>query len=277
MRILITGIKGQLGTELARFLSSEHQISGIDLPEDDITERGIVEHIVEAKADVVIHAAAMTNVDGCARNPDSAMVVNALGTRNVALGCQQSGADMVYISTNEVFDGTKDCPYLEFDEPHPINAYGRSKLAGEHFVQHLLNKYYIVRTSWLFGGSGNDFVRKILKLADERLELRVVTDEVSSPTYAKDLAQAIAQLIETRSYGIYHFSNFGPCSRFDWAREILALSGREHIRLLPITLKEYVRDSNPPQYSYLRNFCGEALGIALRPWQEPLREYVSQL
>jgi len=274
MRIVITGHKGQLGKSLQRVLKGE-TLFGLDLPQHDITDRQVV---AQAMADfapqVVIHAAAMTNVDGCERDPDAAYRINGLGAQNVALASQKCGAAMVYVSTNEVFDGAKGEPYLEFDQPHPINTYGRSKLAGEFFTQTLLNCFYIVRTAWLYAQSGNNFVTKMISLADERGELRVVADEISSPTYAPDLAEAIAKLIRTDHYGIYHFTNEGVCSRHDFAVKILELAGRGHIPVHPITSDQYARASTPPLYAPIRNFCAAtALGITLRPWEEALQAY----
>jgi dTDP-4-dehydrorhamnose reductase len=184
---------------------------------------------------------------------------------------------MVYVSTNEVFDGTKGEPYLEFDQPNPINAYAKSKLAGEFFTRTLLNRFYIVRTAWLYAQGGNNFVTKMIQLADERGELRVVADEISSPTYAPDLAEAIAKLIRTDHYGVYHFTNEGVCSRHDFAVNILELASRGHVPVHPITSDQYARASNPPLYAPIRNFCAAiALGITLRPWEEALQAYFTE-
>ena len=225
MRIAITGARGQLGKALQEVLRAE-EIIPLNRPDYDVTKPQVIPAIAELSPEVVIHTAAMTDVDGCARDPDRAYLVNALGTQNVALACQRCSAAMVYVSTNEVFDGAKGEPYLEFDRPNPINAYGRSKLAGELFVQTLLDRFYIVRTSWLYARGGQNFVTKIIRAADEWGRLRVVTDEVGSPTYAPDLAQAIAKLIRTGHYGVYHLTNEGACSRYDFAVRILELSGR---------------------------------------------------
>ncbi|MEA3459924.1 MAG: dTDP-4-dehydrorhamnose reductase [Chloroflexota bacterium] len=275
MRIAITGSKGQLGRALQEILKGE-PLFLIDLPEHDFTSLPIIKAIAGFSPEVVIHGGAHTDVERCARDPDTAYLVNALGTQNVALACQRCDAAMVYISTNEVFNGSKNEPYLEFDRPDPINAYGRSKLAGELFTQALLNRFYIVRTSWLYARGGENFVTKIIRAADERGRLRVVTDEVSSPTYAPDLAEAIANLIRTEHYGIYHLINEGVCSRYDFAVKILALSGRGHIPIEPVTLAEYKRASTPPPYAPLRNFCAAVLGIKLRPWEEALRAYFEE-
>jgi len=274
MRITITGHKGQLGRALQEVLRGE-TLFGLDLPEHDITDReAIAQAIADSDSQVLIHAAAMTNVDGCERDSDAAYRINGLGTQNVALACQRCGAAMVYVSTNEVFDGTQGEPYLEFDQPRPINTYGRSKLAGEFFTRTLLDHFYIVRTAWLYARGGNNFVTRIIRAADERGELRVVTDEVSSPTYAPDLAEAIAKLIRTDHYGIYHFTNEGICSRYDFAVEILELAGRGHVPVHPITSDQYARASAPPLHTPIRNFCAAtALGITLRPWEEALQAY----
>lgn len=275
MCIVVTGAKGQLGGLLLESLAGSGVV-GIDLPDHDITDRAIIEAIVGLAPRLVIHAAAMTNVDGCARDPDAAFTVNALGTQRVALACQRLGAEMVYISTNEVFAGDRRQPYLEFDQTGPVNVYGRSKLAGEFYVRSLLSRFYIVRTAWLYSRDGSNFVSKIVRAADERGELSVVTDEVGSPTYSPDLARAVVALIQTGQYGVYHFVNEGACSRYEFAQEILRLSGRGHVPIHPITSAQYQRASTPPPYSALRNFCGASLGIVLRPWQEALRDCLAE-
>ncbi len=277
MRIAITGGRGQLGRELTRALSANHEIIVLDLPECDITQRQEIDYIAGLAPDVVIHAAAMTDVDGCARDPLAAYRANALGTQNVALACQRMNAPMVYISTNEVFDGAQDSPYLELDPPRAINPYGASKLAGERFVQMLLNRFYIVRIAWLFAPGGNNFPKKIVEVARQNGKLAVVTDEIANPTYAPDLARALARLIETRHYGIYHLTNEGATSRYDFTAQILKLAGLGHIPLTPITLADYKRDSTPPRYGALANIiAAEMLGIKLRPWQEALAAYFNE-
>lgn len=275
MRIYITGAKGQLGRALMRRLA-HHDLLGVDLPEVDLTDLSAARSSLAAfKPDVIIHAAAMTDVDGAARNPDLAYRVNALGTRNVAVASEAIGAALLAISTNEVFDGAKSGPYLEFDPTNPINPYAKSKLAAEVFVRDLTTRFYIIRIAWLYGLGGNNFVKKIITRADTAGKLRVVTDEVSSPTYTEDLITAIEQLIPTGAYGIYHFTNAGACSRYEFARKILELSGRAHIPLEPIVLADYPRPSTPPPYAPLRNFCGAQIGITLRPWQDALADYLA--
>ncbi|MBI4769966.1 MAG: NAD(P)-dependent oxidoreductase [Chloroflexi bacterium] len=237
MRVFITGIKGQLGRALQVRLP---QATGADLPEVDICDAAsIAAAILAARPQVVIHCAAYTDVDGCARDPALAYRVNGLGSQNVALAAQQAGAALMQISTNEVFDGVAGEPYFEFAATHPINPYGRSKQAGEWFATHLCARFYVVRTSWLFAPA------------------------------------AILQLIQTGQYGIYHLTNAGYCSRFEFAREVLRLTGRHDVPLEPITLAEYPRPSTPPPFAPLANNAAATLGITLRPWQQALADYLT--
>jgi dTDP-4-dehydrorhamnose reductase len=274
MRLAITGAWGQLGRSLQEALKG-HELFLIDLPEHDVTDTGIISAIAGFQPDLVIHTAAMTDVDGCEVHPDRAYEVNGLGTRNVALGCQHCGAPLLHISTDYVFDGTKEEPYLEFDEPNPISVYGRSKRAGELLVRDLLNRFYIVRTAWLYSQGGNNFVNRILQLAEERDELSVVSTEVGSPTYAPDLAEAITRLIQHPLYGTYHLVNEGSCSRYDFARKILELAGKGDFPLHPA--ETYERPAKVPANAVLRNFCAASqLGITLRPWEEALRAYFQE-
>jgi dTDP-4-dehydrorhamnose reductase len=273
MRIVITGHKGQLGQALARTLAG-NEILGLDLPEFDIgVADQIIPAILETQPNLVIHPAAMTDVDGCERDPEQAFRVNALGTQNVALACGRCGASMLHVSTNEVFDGKLGRPYYEWDVPSPLSVYARSKAAAEFYVRTLLRRFYIVRTAWLYAQGGNNFVTKILAVADAHGALRVVTDEVSTPTYAPDLAQAIGELVQTEHYGIYHFTNGGVCSRYDWTIKILELSGRGDVPVEAITTDQWPRAAEPPHYAPLVNFAGAALGITLRPWPEALQAY----
>ena len=273
MRILITGAEGQLGIALQRALSA-HELTLTDLPVVDITDRAAVTAAVAAaRAELVIHCAAYTDVDGCTRNPELAHRVNSYGTHNVALACQESGAALVHISTNEVFSGNDPAGYEEWMPLAPRNAYGRSKAAAETHVQALLSRYYIVRTAWLYAPGGRNFIHAILKRARETGTVRVVTDEVGNPTYAADLAAAIAQLVSIGQYGVYHFINSGACSRWAFANEILRQVGVE-ARNIPILSSAYPRPSTPPPFGTLHNRNGAALGITLRPWAEALADYL---
>lgn len=272
MRILITGAKGQLGMALQSTLT-EHHLIPTDLPEFDIVERrNVFALFEEARPELVIHCAAYTNVDGCARDPELAHRVNTLGTQNIALACQKADAPMVHISTNEVFSGDDPAGYEEWMTLSPRNPYGRSKAAAEVAVQTLLNRYYIVRTAWLYSAGGRNFIHAILRTAREKGAIRVVTDEVGNPTNAADLAEAIGRLIATEHYGIYHFVNSGACSRWAFANEILRLAGMEHVINTPILGSEFTRLSWPPPFCALHNRNGAAIGIALRSWQEALAD-----
>jgi len=276
VRIFITGNKGQLGRTLHAALA-EHTLSGCDLPELDVTDRAAIgAAVADFGPDMVIHAAAWTDVDGCARDPDKAYRANALGTQNVALACAASDAAMVYVSTNEVFDGTAMEPYREWDTTNPVNPYARSKVAGEWLVRHLLNRFYIARTAWLYAPGGRNFSNpnRIIQLADKHGSLKVVTDEVGNPTCALDLAAAIAALIQTDAYGVYHLVNSGHCSRYAFVREVLRIGGRERVPVEPISLDDFPRASTPPRFAPLANTAAAALGIELRPWQEALEEFL---
>jgi dTDP-4-dehydrorhamnose reductase len=276
MRIAITGANGQLGKALQAQLRAEHTVIGLGHAELELGHPNCVEQLIATGAELVIHPAAYTNVDGCARDPEQAFRINGLGTQYVALACRQLNAPLVYISTNEVFDGTAASPYFEYDRAAPINAYGRSKWAGEQAVRETLDRFYIARVAWLFGGERN-FVRTILRLAAERNSLALVADEVGSPTYAPDVAAAVARLIRQPFYGTYHLVNEGSCSRYEFAAEILRRAGREDVALQPIRLADYKRDSVVPPYTPLHNLAAGALGIRLRSWQDALAEYVRTL
>jgi dTDP-4-dehydrorhamnose reductase len=286
VRVLTTGCEGQLGRELRRALQDE-MLQGTDLRTDsglvmDITSyESTVSTIAEFEPEVVIHAAAYTNVDGCERDPETAYQVNGLGTQNVALACQRIGCAMVYVSTDYVFDGDKGEPYYEFDRTNPVSAYGRSKLAGEQYVQTLTNKFYIVRTAWLYSAHGSNFIKWALKSAREQPEIMGVTDQVGSPTHAADLADGIAQMIRRERYGIYHLTNEGSCSRYELLLRILDFAGLK-ARVAPVTtpelLAKFSLPAKRPANAALRNFCASrSMGITLRPWDDALKELVCSL
>jgi dTDP-4-dehydrorhamnose reductase len=273
-RVAITGATGQLGRALVAAFTPDWEVVPLARPAGDVRELRIAAAIAESRPDLVINAAAMTDVDGCARDPDAAYAANALGPRYVALGCRRAGAALLQISTNEVFDGSREVPYTEFDAPRAINAYGASKLAGEGEVRALLDRHYIVRTAWLFGHRGNNFVEKMLRLGATGNPLRVVADEIGSPTYCNDLAEALKRLVTSDIYGTYHLVNSGACSRYEFARRIFAEAGLP-VPVTPISAREFSRASQPPPYSALRSLCTAPLSIALRPWQDALTAYLS--
>ena len=273
MRVVITGHNGQLGRQLVAAFA-EHELLKLDLPCDDITQPGIVRCIADFHPDLVVHGAAYTDVDGCERDPELAFRVNAWGTQNVASGAQKSGATLLYISTNEVFDGTQRDAYREWDRLSPMSVYARSKAAGEQIVRDLTGgRFYIARIAWLFGPGGVNFITKILDAA-RKGPLRVAVDEFGNPTYTPDLAQAVAALVVTGHYGIYHLTNAGFCSRYEFAAEIVRLVGLA-APITPILSAEWPRPSRPPLHAILANTAGAALGITLRPWRAALAEYVA--
>jgi dTDP-4-dehydrorhamnose reductase len=279
MNILITGVKGQLGHELYDMLDGKETVTGIDIEDVDITDaQKVHEYINDFQPDVVIHPAAYTNVDACESNVDLAYKVNAVGTQNIASACLNTGAKMVYVSTDFVFDGQKEEPYIEFDTPKPLSIYGKSKLAGEMLAGRILNRLFIVRTAWLYGLNGNNFVKSILSQAKEKDTLTVVNDQWGTPTYTKDLAEVICRLIYTDGYGIYHATNNGQCTWYDFAKKILEYAGMEHVNVLPITTDELDRPAKRPRYSVLRNFMLElTIGDTMRPWEDALKEYIIKL
>jgi len=289
LKVLITGISGMLGVDLYQALREEREVVGLDtrdfpwapfppVNKVEITELEVIKELFSQLApDFVIHTAAYTDVDGCEKNPDRAHRVNALGTRNIALICQEKNIPLVYVSSDFVFDGRKNYPYAELDEPHPLNVYGRSKLAGENYVRSLLERYFIVRTSWLYGRYGKNFVETILKLAKEKEVLTVVGDQVGSPTYTKDLAQEMKKLVSGSSYGIYHITNSGSCSWYEFAGEILKLAEIKGVKVKSITSKELNRSAPRPQFSVLKSSrSGRGPEDTMRPWKEALKEYLEE-
>ncbi|MDO9069599.1 MAG: dTDP-4-dehydrorhamnose reductase [Deltaproteobacteria bacterium] len=274
--ILVTGAKGMLGTDLCAELSAQHQVTGVDLGDFDLAHKEAVEAIADLNPQLVVHCAAMTNVDGCETDPDQAYLVNGLGTRHAALACRKLDIPMLYISTDFVFNGTKSEPYYEWDSPNPLGHYGRSKLAGETEVRSLLNKYYIVRTSWLYGPNGKNFVASILKKAREEGRVKVVDDQTGSPTYTRDLCNALSMLVQSNLYGVYHLSNSGSCSWHQFAKAAMQHAGVK-AELLPIKSHEYPTPTKRPAYSVLNNFAwNKEFKTPLRHWEEGLKDYIRE-
>ncbi len=276
MRILVTGSKGMLGRDLVAYLVGRHQVIPVHRPEVDITDPRTIKATIDCQApDVVIHIAAFTNVDECETRRDLAFLANAEGTRNVAAACQQAHTPLLYISTDYVFDGEKATPYVEEDVPHPINAYGQSKLQGEEHVRALLKAFWIVRTSWLFGPMGKNFVRAILEKAQRNGLLQVVDDQFGAPTYTLDLAEKLEEIVQQGSPGIYHVTNQGYCSWFEFAQEIVRQAGLSQVRVDPLSTSASSRPARRPRNSRLANARLEAEGLSLLPpWQDGLRRYL---
>jgi dTDP-4-dehydrorhamnose reductase len=273
MRILITGARGQLGLALRQALEGD-DVLALDHTALDVSDTSAARRAVaDARPEVVLHAAAWTDTAGCERDPERAMRENAGGAASVAAACREAGAPMLYVSTNEVFDGAKGMPYAEDDATNPLNAYGRSKLAGEEAVRAALPEHWVVRTSWLYGPGRTSFPEKILATARANGHVRVVTDETASPTWTRDLAAAIARLIRTHEYGVFHLANGGECSRKDWAVEVLRLAGVE-VPVEPVAQADLALPYVKPAVSTLANSRAAALGIGLRPWREALADHM---
>jgi dTDP-4-dehydrorhamnose reductase len=279
MKVVVTGAKGQLGTDLVDLLTDRgYEVYGYGRKELDITNFDQVYQVINnVTPDVVIHAAAYTKVDLAESEPDQAFLVNAYGTRNVSVASEAVGAKLVYVSTDYVFDGTANTPYNEFSPTNPMSVYGKSKLAGEQFVRDLHSKFFIVRTSWVYGKNGNNFVKTMVKLARERDELKVVNDQVGCPTYTVDLANCILELIQTEKYGIYHVSNSGHCSWYEFAKAIFEEAGIE-VKVNPCTTKDFPRPAPRPAYSVLEHMALRLNGFKEMPnWRDSLKSYLENI
>jgi dTDP-4-dehydrorhamnose reductase len=270
-----------LGTDLCQeWRAQGYEIVATDIQEMDVREPSQVQKaFADSKPELVLHLAALTDVDMCEREPEQAYRTNTIGTQHVALACQRASVPLVYISTLSVFDGAKCEPYTEFDTPNPQSWYSRSKYEGEKIVEQLLQRYYIVRAGWMFGGGREDkkFVAKIIELARSRPELKIVNDKFGSPTYTRDLARAILRLTNTGWYGVYHGANTGePCSRYEFAQKILEYARVTSCRLLAVTSAEFPLPAPRPRMEASRNLHAELMGLEwMRPWQAALREYIS--
>lgn len=278
-RILVTGCNGQLGTDLMKVLADQ-EVVGLTHRQMDITQpRSVKEVLGRYRPHLVINTAAYNRVDECELHAEEGFLVNALGAYHLAAACGELGAVLVHFSTDYVFDGTKGEPYAEGDKTNPINAYGISKLAGEHFVRYLLERYFIIRTSGLYGKAGSrskggNFVEGMLRLGREGHPIRVVNDQTFSPTYSLDLAHKVKELIFSKEFGLYHITNRGSCTWYHFAQKIFELSGIA-ADLSPTTTREYGSIARRPQYSVLQNGrLRESRLAGLRPWEEALRAYL---
>lgn len=278
MKVVVTGAGGQLGQDVLLELERKnHQAFGADRQQLDITkEEDVINYIQEIKPDVILHCAAYTNVDAAEENEDAAYQVNAAGSEYLAKAAKQIGAKMLYVSTDYVFDGSASEPY-EVDEPtKPLGAYGRTKLAGEQLLQKHLDEYFIVRTAWVFGIHGNNFVKTMIRLGKERGEVGVVHDQVGSPTYTVDLAKFMVELMETEKYGVYHATNSGICSWYEFAVEIFKQAGLV-VQVNPLTSDQFPRPAARPKYSVLSKKMIEKQGLTpLRDWKEALAAYLAE-
>ncbi|MFH0732526.1 MAG: dTDP-4-dehydrorhamnose reductase [Candidatus Omnitrophota bacterium] len=311
MRVLITGSSGMLGQALCRKLAPEHEVVGIDVREPiahpapftsfrcgagspkptafhklDLTDRVLaLQKIKQISPDITIHCAAYTDVDGCELNPEKAHNLNTQATAIIAEGCKLASSSMIYISTDFVFDGEKASPYSEQDMPNPISIYGKTKLAGENAVRGELDNYLIIRTSWLFGAGGRNFVEAILEKAKTQKRIKVVNDQVGSPTYAVDLAKAIADIVDSyqlttnqlTNSRILNVTNSGSCSWYEFAKEIVNQAGKEDIKVIPISSDQLDRPAKRPKMSILDNTLFFKIhGSSLADWKDALTRYLRE-
>lgn len=281
MKILVTGVKGQLGYDVVNELSARgHEAVGVDVQEMDITDAVSVDRVIKAAApDAVIHCAAYTAVDAAEDNEELCRRVNAEGTRNIAKVCRELDCKMIYISTDYVFSGQGERFWEPDDEKAPQSVYGRTKYEGELAVQELLDKYFIVRIAWVFGVNGKNFVKTMLKLAENHDTLRVVSDQFGSPTYTFDLAKLLADMVVTDRYGVYHATNEGICSWYEFACAIFEEAGlADKVTVQPVSTEEYGAKANRPYNSRMSKEKLTQNGFEkLPPWQDALKRYLEAL
>lgn len=291
MKILITGSKGQLGNELLDIIKSgkaeigevseaikKSEVIALDVDELDITNlEQVKSKINDLKPDVIINCAAATNVDGCESNEDFAFKVNSIGPRNLAIASEEVGAKLVQVSTDYVFSGVGNKPLTEYDLTAPYSVYGKTKLLGENYVRELSSKYFIVRTAWLYGYVGHNFVYTMRRLGKEKECITVVNDQRGNPTHANDLAYHILKLIQTEEYGVYHCTGKGECTWYDFAKMIIELSG-EKCEVKPCTSDEYVTPAKRPEYSSLDNMMLRCtVGDEMRDWKDAIKSFINRL
>lgn len=289
MKILITGCKGQLGNELQEIIKfgkaeigkvSENiknsKVIAFDVDMLDITNlMQVKEKLNDLRPDIVINCAAATNVDSCESNEEFAFRVNSIGPRNLAIVCEEIGAKLVQVSTDYVFSGTSNKPLTEYDLTAPYSVYGKTKLLGEQYVQQFCSKSFIVRTAWLYGYVGHNFVYTMMKLGREKDMLTVVNDQKGNPTHANDLAYHILKLIETEEYGVYHCTGKGECTWYDFARTIIELA-EEDCKVMPCTSEEYKTPAKRPKYSSLDNMMLRCtIDDEMRNWQDAIKSFIT--
>jgi len=279
MKVLVTGAEGLVGSVLCPYFREQgHEVFPFSHAALDITdERAVGEKIGSIKPDAVVNAGAMTDVDISEKNPEQAFAANARGPENMARACRQSGAALLHLSTDYVFDGAKGSPYDEEDAPEPISVYGLSKLEGERAVRGILPSHYIVRTSFVFGASRANFVKSILLAAKKGGEVKAYTDLSSCPTYNRDIAKACLAILTARTPGMYHMANSGGASRYAIAEKILGMAPENHATLKAVTLREAPRPARRPANSMLACARLEKLGFTVRPWEDAVREFIAEI
>ncbi len=276
MKVLVTGVKGQLGYDVVNELQKRNlETVGVDVEEMDITDEQLVDKTIkEIKPDAVIHCAAYTAVDAAEDNEELCRKVNALGTLYIAKACRDLDIKMLYLSTDYVFDGKGERPWEPDDERHPLNVYGQTKYEGELAIQENLEKYFIVRIAWVFGVNGKNFIKAVLNKGKEQGSITVVNDQFGSPTYTYDLARLLVDMIETDKYGIYHATNEGICSWYEFAVEIFKQAGMD-VTVTPVSSSEYKAKAKRPENSRMSKEKLTENGFTRLPeWQDALRRYL---
>lgn len=281
MKYMITGSKGQLGYAFQQILKNNenNEIFLVDIEELDITNLGAVRNTVnETKPDILINCAAYNAVDKAEEDWETAYMVNGIGPRNLAIVCKENDTPLVHYSSDYVFDGQKGTPFSIADEPNPINQYGKSKLLGERFVQSLCYKYLLIRTSWVFGPGGKpgcNFVDKVLNWAEKNNHLKIVDDQISSPTYTFDLAEATLTLLGQSNWGLYHITNSGRCSRYEWAKVILETIGWKGV-IDTAKSSDFPSPAHRPEISLMYHFPLPKLLFQIPSWQESTEKFLNR-
>ena len=275
MKILITGAYGMLGSDLREVLIS-HELILTGSKDLDITdENKVYQFISEKSPDIVINAAAYTAVDNCETHYNDEYAVNSLGPKYLAIACKNKNIPLIHISTDYVFEGNKKIPLVDEDKIGPRTVYGKTKLEGEKFIQENCQKYFIIRTAWLFGINGKNFVQTMLNLSKSQKEIRVVNDQIGSPTFSYDLAMSIKELLNSDKYGIYHLTNKGECSWYEFAKKIFELS-KIDVNVIPVSSEEYPRPAQRPHYSVLSNQKWINSGFTpMRNYEDALNQYLN--
>lgn len=280
MRVLVTGAKGQLGTDLMDELKKQGlEGLGVDVEEMDITDLKACRRVIsQANVDAVIHCAAYTAVDAAEDDVDRCHKINGEGTRNVAIACREADVKLMYLSTDYVFDGGGTRPWEPDDSRAPLNVYGQSKYEGELAVEELMNRYFIVRIAWIFGVKGKNFIRAMLKLGKEKGTVRVVEDQIGSPTYTKDLARLLVDMIQTDRYGRYHATSEGECSWYEFAKEIFRQAGMEEVKVTPVSSEAFAAKAKRPANSRMSKEKLTEKGFERLPtWQDALARFLKAI
>ncbi len=280
MKVLVTGVKGQLGYDVVRRLEKRgHETVGVDIEEMDITKEDEVSRVMKSAApDAVIHCGAYTAVDRAEEEPEACRRVNADGTANIAAACAEMDCKLLYLSTDYIFSGEGERPWEPDDEPSPLNVYGQTKYEGEQAIKAKLDKYFIVRISWVFGINGNNFIKTMLRLGKENGAVKVVSDQIGSPTYTADLAELLADMIESEAYGQYHATNEGLCSWYEFAKEIFRAAGMNGVKVAPVSTGEFPAKAKRPLNSRMSKEKLTENGFRRLPsWQDAVARYIREL